>query len=172
LAEKTGVSKQVANRLLEPFFHITTLVTATEEAWEGFLALRKHDSADPTIQALAVRIEVALDDSDPTPLHIGDWHLPYVGAGFALYRACKQEDIMQSVARCARVSYRTFDGGNSLSTMDADKQLYSRLVHNNPPHASPTEHQAVVSLPNMPFTVGRNFGDSSGWAQYRGTLNI
>jgi hypothetical protein len=37
---RLGIHKQVANRLLEPFAHMSTLVTATE--WGNFFALRAH----------------------------------------------------------------------------------------------------------------------------------
>ena len=40
-----GVHKQIANRLLEPFAHMTTIVTATE--FNNFFHLRAHKDAQP-----------------------------------------------------------------------------------------------------------------------------
>ena len=48
-----GLHKQIANRPLEPWFHITVLVTATE--WDNFYGLRAHKDAQPEFQVLAYR---------------------------------------------------------------------------------------------------------------------
>ena len=50
--------KQVVNRLLEPFSHISVVVTATE--WDNFFALRCHPDADPTMRALAEAMRDAI----------------------------------------------------------------------------------------------------------------
>jgi hypothetical protein len=47
-------------------------------------------------------------------------------------------------ARCARVSYKTFDG--KPTTIEADLGLFEKLVGGAPIHASPTEHQATAGL--------------------------
>ena len=57
--EYTGITKQLCNRLLEPFMWHTVLVTATE--WENFFALRHHPAADIHIQKIA---EMMLDAYD------------------------------------------------------------------------------------------------------------
>ena len=77
---KAGYHKQVVNRLLEPFAHITVIVTATE--WQNFFDLRCHPAADPTMRALAEAMRDAMPESnDPNEiswLHDQEWHLPYV----------------------------------------------------------------------------------------------
>src|SRR5690606_31796836 len=50
-----GYHKQVYNRLLEPFLHIDTLVTATE--YQNFLWLRDHKDAEPHIKILAQKVK-------------------------------------------------------------------------------------------------------------------
>ena len=50
--------------------------------------------------------------------------------------------IKISVARCARVSYTSFETGRR-STLEEDLALYDRLVGAQPLHASPAEHQAT-----------------------------
>lgn len=72
-----GYHKQVVNRLLEPFGHISVVVTATE--WENFFALRCHPDADPTMRALAEAMRDAIQASTPDTAHADwSWHLPYI----------------------------------------------------------------------------------------------
>ena len=52
LMEKLNVHKQYANRILEPFAHITVVCTATDFA--NFFALRCHKDAQPEIKELAI----------------------------------------------------------------------------------------------------------------------
>lgn len=62
-----GVHKQVVNRLLEPFMHITTLVTATE--WTNFFALRAHKDAQPEFQFLAdLMLQQYVDGTPVSPV--------------------------------------------------------------------------------------------------------
>jgi len=58
-----GLHKQVANRLLEPFSWVTTVVTATD--WENMLNLRDHENAQPEFRILARMIREALATSTP-----------------------------------------------------------------------------------------------------------
>jgi len=59
-----GAHKQIVNRLLEPFGHISVVVTATE--WDNFFALRCHPDADPTMRALAEAMWDAITASLPS----------------------------------------------------------------------------------------------------------
>jgi thymidylate synthase ThyX len=70
-----GIHKQIANRLMEPFFHITTLVTATE--YQNFFKLRAHSAAQPEIRDLAYKMVDALADSIPERKTQGQWHIPF-----------------------------------------------------------------------------------------------
>lgn len=168
--EKVGVHKEVANRILEPFFHITVVVTATESAWQAFLNLRDHSAATHTIQTLAKNIRYALDRSTPNVLLEGQWHLPFVDEG-----ECEvlEHAFNHSVARCARVSYKSLNHPNKKSTLEEDAKLFYRLTSSTPAHASPLEHQAGFTKDRvLRAKYSGNFGPKSGWVQYRKTLNL
>jgi len=161
---EAGYHKQIVNRLLEPFSHINVVVTATE--WSNFFALRAHPDAEPHIRLLAERMAEAQRGSEPEPLGWGDWHLPFVTepTGTA-------QDILVSVARCARTSYLTHEG--KPSTPEEDIKLAERLLGSVPLHASPAEHQATPDRRTEypPFwEAPRLHGNLVGWVQYRKTL--
>lgn len=166
--EKLEVHKQYANRILEPFAHITVVVTATD--WDNFFALRCHPAAQPEICLLATLMWEAYSLEIPTELEDGLWHTPFMRSTglLGLFQQMRMDDeptllLKQSVARCARVSYLTHEG--TQSTPDQDLQLYDRLLGAAPLHASPAEHQAMaVGDPNV------RSGNFRGWVQYRQTL--
>lgn len=161
LADKSGAHKQVVNRLIEPFSHITVVVTATQ--WSNFLALRCHKDAEPHIQDLAYRIKAAMLESRPVTLRPGDWHTPFVDRNE--WFEFQSERIKASVARCARTSYNTHDGRKPLDS--EDMALHDRLLAQVPLHASPAEHQATPD----PYGENRDqWGNFSYWKQYRKTL--
>lgn len=193
LCMKRGLHKQLANRILEPWAHINTLVTSTE--WANFYALRRHPDAQPEMKALADAMWDAMHASQPMTLLPGQWHLPYISDGdldanatptswdWATLTKC-------SVARCARVSYKTHE--DKTPTLEEDLALYERLVGAHPLHASPAEHQATPDEPVSMYSVGgsldsgltpgqetrtflgyKNYalhGNFHGWIQYRKTL--
>ena len=179
-----GYHKQVVNRILEPFSHITVVCTSTQ--YDNFFGLRRHPDAQPEIKALADAMYEAMEESTPTVLHPGEWHLPYVtdelwdtideyGSAELTGQEITDMVLKCSVARCARVSYKTHDGGTP--TIESDLALYDRLVGAQPLHASPAEHQATpdtlifnsAELPDYekPHLHGNLSG---GWIQYRKTL--
>lgn len=158
--DEAGYHKQIVNRLLEPFMHIDVLVSATE--WVNFLWLRDHKDAEPHIAMLAREVRQVMDASTPEKLHPGDWHLPYVRG---------RDDIDEldlaikiSAARCARISYKPFDGGSNYA---AELERYDRLVGSQPMHASPVEHQAT---PDPSMSYPQQHGNFVGWRQYRKML--
>lgn len=156
IMSKFGLHKQIVNRILEPFAHITVVVTATD--WDNFFALRRHTDAQPEIHALADAMWQAQQDSTPKRLFASDAHLPYLSQ---IER--HHEDRMKiSAARCARVSYLTHDG--KVPSTEADLALYDRLVGSAPMHASPLEHQAQPD----PWGVSPElYGNLRGWIQFR-----
>jgi thymidylate synthase ThyX len=170
-----GVHKQHANRLLEPFTHITVVATATD--WSNFFALRTHKDAQPEFQVLAKLMWDEFSKNEPSVLEDGEWHLPFITQSEestlknilaftglnSEYRSLSRELLKRSVARCARVSYNTLDG--SENSIQKDIELYDRLVVQQPLHASPTEHQAMA-------VADSNYksGNLTGWIQYRKTL--
>lgn len=128
-----NVHKQQANRLLEPFCFYNGVITGTE--WENFYNLRLHPDAQPEFQKLAKLMEEAHTQSIPEKR---EWHLPYahnlvenIGLASAMH---------VSAARCARVSYRTFDG--KISTVFDDLGLCEDLISGG--HMSPFDHQGFA----------------------------
>lgn len=159
--DKLGLHKQNTNRYLEPWAYVNVLATATN--WENFLALRAHKDAQPEIQKVAVLIGRALRNSKPRELRGGEWHLPYIDYADTLIYST-DDLIKMSVARCARVSYLTFDG--KAPNYKQDISLYNKLVLADPPHMSPTQHQATALLRHNDAKPS-NF---KGWNRYREEL--
>lgn len=163
-ATKLGLHKQIANRILEPWQFMHTIVTSTE--WDNFFELRDHEDAQPEFQRLARLIKNAMADSVPRVLKDDDWHLPYTSQDeedeLTLDELCKV-----SSARCCRVSYLTHDG--KVPSIEKDLALCERLAGAEPIHASPFEHQAT---PDTKTKAGnwRNphlHGNLVGWIQHR-----
>ena len=156
--------KQVINRLLEPFTHITTLITSTE--WTNFFALRCHPDADPTMRTLAEAMRDAIEASTPVDADYGDWHLPYVRDAEYWAERADGPDVdwgklaMISAARCARVSYLTHAGEKP--DIDKDLALAKRLLDSR--HLSPFEHQAQADPEHLRRCDHGNF---TGWIQHR-----
>ena len=175
------VHKQYANRILEPWSHITVVATATD--WDNFFALRCHEAAQPEIHALADLMYSEYVLNEPTPLEIGEWHLPFVtpeNAKKAIEEYFEKNPnaefidfaLRMSVARCARVSYLNHEG--KTPSLKEDLALYDRLLGSVPIHASPAEHQAearpIEDNCGETWTAGDYSGNLRGWTQYRKTL--
>jgi thymidylate synthase ThyX len=184
-----GAHKSLCNRLLMPFTHANVVISGTE--WDNFFGLRLDKAADPTMRALAIAMWEAQEESAPTFLAPGEWHLPFI-------RKEDEDEILKlveidcginppdeawikilikiSVARCARVSYESFETGKQ-STVEEDLKLYDRLVGAQPLHASPAEHQAtpdefIGAGRNSPgwWRFGQEHGNLVGWRQFRKML--
>lgn len=159
LLENCGLHKQYANRILEPYSHITVVCSATDYA--NFFALRCHAMAQPEIMALADLMYEEYRTNTPKTMTIGDMHLPFVSEEER--DQLPQDDLIKmSVARCARVSYLNHEGKKP--TLEEDKALYDRLVGSAPIHASPAEHQAIAMADES------RSGNFRGWIQYRKLL--
>lgn len=139
---KLGLHKQIVNRVLEPFSHISVIITATE--WTNFFDLRCHPAADPTMRAVAEAIAAAMQSSEATKLDHGDWHLPYITTEERASVKDMEFLAMMSAARCARVSYLNHDG--TRPNVERDIKLAQLLRDES--HMSPFEHQAYVG-PNV-----------------------
>ena len=137
-----GIHKQIANRLLEPFQWMRTIITSTE--WDNFLELRDHSDAEPHFQVLAKAIRNVLEDGKGWQrLKEGEWHLPYLDS--------EEKQVLHSelacrisAARCARVSYLTHEGKRPDPADDL--ALFESLAGGRPLHASPLEHQARAEI--------------------------
>lgn len=190
-----GITKQLANRLLEPYLWYTVLVTATEydnffelrcpeyhnynylgafgitksrkDAMEQGLAdygmpehaWRSHNKsqAEIHIQALAESMWDARNESTPKVLEDGEWHIPFGDKIFSednietflmtqpvQWVSAEGHDeeleklgIKIATARCARLSYMTFDGEIDYAK---DIALHDMLLKSR--HMSPFEHVA------------------------------
>ncbi len=178
-----GLHKQIANRLLEPWFNIRIILSGTE--FENFFALRAHKDAQPELQKLAYLMLEQYNQSKPKLLQPGEWHIPfgdkieddrlntlpsviqemnrldemgYCGDYTSLYVAKQEIKKKIAVARCARISYFNFEGKDDY---EADIKLCDRLFGNVPRHLSPAEHVAQAIDSN-------NFiGNYRGFRQYR-----
>jgi len=150
-----GLHKQYANRIIEPFLTISTILTATDFA--NFFAQRVHADAQPDIECLSGLMYEARAKSVPQTLALGEWHLPMLRTDDSLLDLETRQKI--SVARCARLSYLTH-----LKTRDIEKDLglfADLLTGGYNGHWSPFEHQAT------PAEAGTRSGNVSGWRQYR-----
>lgn len=151
-----GVHKQIANRILEPFAHMTTIISATD--WGNFWGLRAHKDAQPEFQLLAFSMLREWLRASPKPLAEGEWHLPFadqhISAGLDLPSLLKI-----TTARCARVSYLNFEGNIEY---EKDFALHDSLLESG--HVSPAEHPARAES-----TLIRS-GNFCGFTQYRKTL--
>lgn len=166
-----GLHKQIANRILEPFMHMTVILTGTE--FENFFALRAHKDAQPEFQELAYNMLSMYESNEPKKLKEGEWHIPFsdkldMERLAAMYHKRtgrhylgEDKDMIDirlkiSTARCARVSYLNFEGKDDY---DADLALCETLSSSG--HWSPFEHCAQ-SLGNESWS-----GNFRGWKQYR-----
>lgn len=151
--EKVGIHKEVVNRLIEPWLVVNIVLTGTE--WSNFITLRSNKAAQPEMQVIASKIDELLKNTAPQILQLGQWHLPFIQNNEVGLDLDQQKKI--SAARCARVSYKLFDGKDS--NIDADINICEKLISSG--HWSPFEHQAEA-LDNTNRSA--NF---VGWKQYR-----
>ena len=167
-----GMHKQHANRPLEWFGWIDVLVSST--CWENFWALRIDTGAQPELQTLAAQMKICMEESEPQLLLPGEWHLPYVLEEEENLRL--ELRLQLSTARCARLSYRPFDGN---ADMDAEQRRFNQLVVSQPVHASPAEHQATpdTEINYVGVVQGKKrwqaeelHGNFVGWVQHRKCL--
>jgi hypothetical protein len=164
----SGLHKQHANRVLEPYLWSTSIVSATE--WQNFFTLRDSPSAQPEFARLAREMRQAMEGSTPNPAPLGGWHIPLITQEDV--DACTSGDkfskdlLAISVGRCARVSYLNPSG---VIDRAADMDLAARLAAAR--HLSPFEHQARFSGHQM-FTgfkglIGWSGSNFYGWTQHR-----
>lgn len=188
-----GLTKQLCNRILEPYLWHTVIVTASE--WDNFFELRcprykfpalkdqvfkskkevltkthfanslsdidwlkaSQSGAEIHIQALAEAMWDAKNESTPKELKPGEWHIPFGdqmnntilfnyadselnfagGAPEKYVKKIMELKVAVAVARCARLSYMTFEGKIDYTK---DIELHDILLKSK--HLSPFEHCA------------------------------
>lgn len=161
-----GWAKQEANRLLPTTKMIRGVVTATEDAWQCFLKLRNHETADVAMQEAAALIHNAL----LTPQwQYGAYHVPF---GFSDVQSLDEylELAPIAAARLARVST-----GNPATGQRPDVELARQLLADG--HYSPLEHVARWEVyPRQSALMSKvedwHFADSGvyGWTNYRSEI--
>lgn len=138
------VTKQLRNRILEPFLWHTAIVTGTD--FENFFALRAHKDAEIHIAKLANVMLEAYNSSVPKKLKMCEWHVPFGDLFDPKRLAVLEGDEMENkikiaTARCARVSYLNFEGKDDY---DADFSLYDRLMNDG--HCFDGETEILTKL--------------------------
>ena len=167
-----GVHKSIVNRLIEPFLHINVVCTAVERAYLNFFGLRLDKAAQPEIRILAEAMWQAWNESKIQKLDSGQWHLPLILPDDFDGRVFEIEVAKRvSAARCARVSYMSFETGKR-STIEEDWKLFSKLAESVPAHLSPLEHQAtpdklVDDGQELYWRHNHDHGNLHGWRQHR-----
>lgn len=176
-----GMHKQYANRAIENFLYVKTILTGTE--FENFFALRAHKDTQPEFQDLAYKMLDIYQLSEPKKLKEGEWHIPFgdnvneqrlvdcdafaketegmalgLGDGYKDYISLFKRKI--ATARCARISYLNFEGKDDYNK---DIELHDILAKSG--HWSPFEHSA------MALSTSEYSGNFKGWKQYRKTFN-
>lgn len=134
-----NLSKQVINRIMEPFMFIRTIVTATEV--DNFFKLRLAPDAQPEIQSLAKAMKESMEKVEPRKLKPGQMHLPYID-NESLKVVADIDNAVTSIAACARVSVVRGDGRHT--TLTEDTAFVERLAKAG--HLSPFEHVAVCAV--------------------------
>lgn len=129
-----GIHKQNANRLLEPFSYVKSVVTGTD--WDNFFNLRTAGDTQPEFQELARAMKEAMDSSIPVEMTEDMAHTPYFNRGHS--KIDDVDSILGSAVACAQVSYRKLD-----TSPVAINRIITRLINGGHIHASPFEHVCV-----------------------------
>lgn len=169
----------------------------TTEDWLGI----NSSQAEIHIQALAEAMWDAQNESTPNQLKAGEWHIPFgdrmddFQLQTYLYNLQSADDnvnfgeivvedelkIKIATARCARLSYMTFDGEIAY---EKDLKLHDTLLESG--HASPFEHACrvltneeyescgkIIPLENGTFEFQKGWVDNfRGYKSHRRILNI
>jgi hypothetical protein len=157
-----GVHKEVANRPLIPYMHISTVLSST--TFSNFLALRMAEDVEEETRQLAQGVVEELEDSSPCALSVGEWHLPYVTVKEVEAEGGELGEHLAyvSAARCARVSTLR---QNEQRPLDVEHDWTQRnLIMRK--HWSPLEHPAqCISPDRLLYNVPSNY--APGWFQLR-----
>lgn len=180
---EVGLHKQIANRVIEPWTHITVILSGTE--FENFFSLRAHKDAQPEFQELANIMLEKYNVSTPQNVDYDKWHIPFGDKlddnRIMATEAWKKEtdgmafglsgDIQNylndfrlkiATARCARVSYLNFEGKDDY---ESDIALADRLASSG--HWSPFEHCATPLTSDHLSSGMVSPSNFVGWVQYR-----
>jgi thymidylate synthase ThyX len=184
---KLGLTKQLVNRILEPFMWHTVILSGTE--FENFFSLRCSEFADIHIQKLAYEMLEAYNNSDPVLLKDGEWHIPFgdrfdeaqlftliekdhgvfdpilkaqelsEGISKGNLELIQKYKIKIAIARCARVSYTVVGEEGKPDNYENDIKLFDRLAKSG--HFSPFEH-AGRAMTEQEFNMKSSFNADDG----------
>lgn len=164
--DQLKVTKQIVNRLLEPYLWHEVIITATDYA--NFFALRAHADAEIHIAALAQAMLDAYNESTPKILKAGEWHVPFgdfIDEEKLVGEQIETAKIEIACARCARISYRPF-GSENCYDYAADRKLFKQLVDSG--HMSPLEHCAqAMTDAEWDAAPQHRSGNFHGFVQFR-----
>lgn len=149
--QELGIHKQNANRLLEPFQHIKTILTGTE--FDNLFNLRISPESQPEFCELATKMKEAMDNSKPEQLCTNQVHCPFIDGVVTFYDL---DSILESVALCAQVSYRREN-----REYETVKRIINMLLTAERLHASPFEHICWLDV------KGNAKGNLPGFVQLR-----
>lgn len=180
------VTKQICNRLLEPFLWHTIILTGTE--LENFFALRAHPMAEIHLQDLAYKMLDAMNNSTPNELKPMEWHIPFgneidesklydfVDDKSTFNGMIDDVKVKISTAISAQISYLKFGSTDYADLIDLHDSLVIRPYEGkrgirtieDPIHASPASHcaQAMsaeeylshIKTNNRGFEIKEDFG--------------
>ena len=170
-----GMHKQYANRTIENFLYVKSILTGTD--FENFFSLRAHEDTQPEFQDIAYKMLALYQSNVPNKLKEGEWHIPFgdkiedARLNQLIDKINREQqftptghDEMQKIkiatARCARVSYLNFEGKD-----DYTKDIELHDILKNSGHWSPFEHCA------MALDKPEQSGNFVGWKQYRKMFN-
>lgn len=142
---KYELHKQYANRLLEPFMYVDTILTGTD--FDNFFYLRTAEDAQPEIQELANCMYDEYSKSTPYLLNYGEWHVPYIDtireADNLFYSVNDQMidvdiAIKISISCCGQVSYRKLN-----TSIEKALEIYNKFINGPKLHGSVFEHTST-----------------------------
>lgn len=152
-----GVTKQIVNRLLEPFMWHTVIVTGTE--WSNFFGLRCHEAAEIHMQKIAYMMLEEYNKSTPKLLKPGEWHIPFEDqidnqqldkllpevqpASLGWYwEFLDSLKVKISTVMAARTSYTVVGNDQKPLSYSRMIEIYDEMKNAQPKHMSPFEHCA------------------------------
>lgn len=160
----SDVTKQLVNRIIEPFGYHEVIISGTE--WENFFALRCHPDAEIHMQHLAQLMLDAYNKSEPKELKEGEWHIAF-GEQFDMEKVTQLaekekmtiDEVKRAIccARCARISY-VLHSKEEKYNYEKDLELYRKLISEG--HFSPLEHCAYAA------------GDNTFHGNFRGFIQL
>nr|DAX18135.1 MAG TPA: Hint (Hedgehog/Intein) domain C-terminal region [Caudoviricetes sp.] len=169
---KNGLTKQLINRIVEPYAWVTQIVTGSREAFENLFRLRcpiynveglKFTSKKEAIELhshlkdmtdlewlqcnsgqaeihfmdLAEKMYDALNESEPTELESGEWHIPFSNEPCFTPEMSLMDKIVLSCAMIARTSYTKIGDSQNIS-LETARNIFERCKKER--HDSIFEH--------------------------------